>query len=150
MQPVRTDRQIRGPGDDAAIGFALRDNLKTGNDFPAQRKRGSVAQFGPRGPAGANHHRLLKKSVRCPYRKGIENDLQRLSVRHMAVTLAVEEFGLDSEVFSLAVKGHSARCLHATVSDVAKFSRCGKRITVFNCLAAPAFPGNECPASGFL
>src|SRR6266852_7794733 len=68
----------------------------------------------------------------------------------MAVTLAVQEFGLDSEVFSFVVKVHSARCLHATVRDVAKFSRCGKRITVFNSLVAPAFPGNQCPASGFL
>ena len=58
MQPVRTDRQIRGPADDAIMGFAHCDNLKTRNDFPAQRKRGSVAQFGPRGSAGADHHRL--------------------------------------------------------------------------------------------
>ena len=51
MQPVRTDRQIRRPDDDAIIGFALCDNLKTRNDFPAQRKRGSVAQFGSHGSA---------------------------------------------------------------------------------------------------
>ena len=123
MQPVRADRQIRGPANDAIMGFAPCDNLKTRNDFPARRKRGSVAQFGPRGSAGADHHRLLKKSVGFPYRKGIENDLQCLGVRHMAVTLAVQEFGLDSEVFSCGVKVHSARCLHATVTDVAKFSR---------------------------
>src|SRR5258706_16428812 len=150
MHAVRTEVQIRRPGDDAIKRLALGDNLKTRNDFPAQRKRGSVAQFGPRRPAGADHHRLLEKSVGFPYRKGIENDLQCLSVRHMAVTLAVEEFGLDSEVFSFGVKVHSARCLHATVSDVAKFSRCSKRITVFNSLVPPAFPGNQCPASGFL
>src|SRR6202049_4682521 len=113
------------------MGLALRDNLKTGNDFPAQRKRGSVAQFGPRGPTGANHHPLLEKSVRCAHRQGIENDLQCVGVRHMAVTLPVQEFGWDSEVFSSGEWVHSARCLHATVKDVARFCRWKKRIAVF-------------------
>src|SRR5258705_6191235 len=67
----------------------------------------------------------------------------------MAVTLAVQEFGLDSEVFSFGVKVHSARCLHATVRDVAKFSRCSKRITVFNSLVAPAFPGTNARPAAF-
>ena len=43
MQPVRTDWQIGRPGDHAIIGLARCDNLKTRNDFPAHRKRGSVA-----------------------------------------------------------------------------------------------------------
>ena len=64
MQPVRTDRQVRRPDDDAIAGLALRDNLKTGNDFPAQRERGSLLEFGPRGPAGPDHHRLAEKPVR--------------------------------------------------------------------------------------
>ena len=34
--------------------------------------------------------------------------------------------------------------------SVAKLSRYRKRIAVFNSLPAPAFPGNQCPASGFL
>src|SRR5258705_9770698 len=100
MQPVRPNRKIGWPDDAPIMGLALGDNLRTRNDFPAQRKRGSVAQFGPRGSSGANHHRLLEKPVRFPYRKGIENDLQCLSIRHMTVTLAVQEFGLDSEIFS--------------------------------------------------
>jgi hypothetical protein len=37
----------------------------------------------------------------------------------MAVTLTVDKFGLDSEVFSFGEKVHSARRLHATVGDVA-------------------------------
>jgi len=41
----------------------------------------------------------------------------------MTVTLTVDKFGLDSEVCSLGEKVHSARALHATVSDVAKLSR---------------------------
>jgi len=39
------------------------------------------------------------------------------------VTLTVDKFGLDSEVFGLGKKVHSARRLHATGWGVAKFSR---------------------------
>jgi hypothetical protein len=74
MQQVGTLRQIRRPGDDAIAGLALRDNPKTGNDFPAQRKRGSLAEFGLRGLSGPDHHRLPEKAVRHPDRQGIEDD----------------------------------------------------------------------------
>ena len=68
----------------------------------------------------------------------------------MLVTLTVDKFGLDSEVFGLGEKVHSARCLHATGWIVAKFLRCRKRIAVFNSLLSPVFPGNQCPVSGFV
>jgi hypothetical protein len=54
-----------------------------------------------------------------PSWQGVEDDFQRRGVRHMAVTLTVDKFGLDSEVFSFGEKVHSARRLHATVGDVA-------------------------------
>ena len=68
----------------------------------------------------------------------------------MAVTLTVDKFGLDSEVFGLGKEVHSARCLHATGWIVAKFLRCRKRIAVFNSLLSPVFPGNQYPANGFV
>jgi hypothetical protein len=106
MQPVGTFRQIRRPGDDPIMGLALRDNLKIRNDFPAQRERGSLAEFGPRGLAGPNHYRMTEKSARRLSRLGIEDNPQRRRVRHMPVTLPVDKFGLDSEVFSSDEKVH--------------------------------------------
>jgi hypothetical protein len=44
----------------------------------------------------------------------------------MAVTLTVDKFGLDPEVFSLSEKVHSARCLHATVTSVANSLDAGR------------------------
>ena len=97
MQPVRSDRQIRRPGDDAIAGLALRDNLKTGNDFPAQRECGSLFEFGLRRLTGPDHHRLAEKPVRGSNRQGIEDDFQRGCICHMPVTLTVDKFGLDSQ-----------------------------------------------------
>ena len=74
MQPIGADRQILRPGDGAVMGLAFRDNHKTGKDFPAQRERGSLLQFGPRGPARPDHHRSAEKPVRHPNRHGIDND----------------------------------------------------------------------------
>src|ERR1700686_1083614 len=130
MQPVRPLGQLRRPDDDAVIGLSLCDNLKAGNDFPAQWKRGSVPELGPRGSSGPDHHRLAEKPLRLLSRQGIEDDFQRRGIRHMAVTLTVDIFGLDSEVFSFGEKVHSARRLHATIRGVAKFSRYRKRIAV--------------------
>ena len=103
------------------MGFALRNNLKIRHDFPMQRERGSLAQLGLRGLTGPNYHRLVEKPARYSNRQGAQDDFQRRGVRHMAVTLTVDKFGLDSEVFSFGEKVHSARRLHATVRDVAKF-----------------------------
>jgi hypothetical protein len=50
-------------------------------------------------------------------RQGIEDDPQRCFVCHMAVTLTVDKIGLDSGVSSFGEKVHSARGLHATISD---------------------------------
>ena len=117
MQTVRSDRQIRRPGDDPMAGLALRDNLKTGNDFPAHRECGSLFEFGLRGLTGAHHHRPADKPAWGSNRQGIEDDPQRGCVCHMPVTLTVDKFGLDSGVFSFGEKVHSARGLHATVGD---------------------------------
>ena len=114
MQPIGADRQILRPVDDAVTGLAFRDNHKTGKDFPAQRERGSLLQLGLRRPARPDHHRPAEKPVRRPNRHGIDNDFQRRGIRHMLVTLTVDKFGLDSEVYGLGKKVHSARCLHAT------------------------------------
>src|SRR5260370_16890535 len=132
------------------MGLAQRDNLKTRNDFPAQRKRRGWLQLSPRGPTGRDHHRLFEKPVWNANRQGIEDDLQRGCVRHMAATLTVDKFGLDPEVFGFGEKVHSACRLHATVRAVAKFSRCRKRIAVFNSLVSPAFPRTPCPTTRFL
>src|ERR1700686_4208495 len=80
----------------------------------------------------------------------IEDDSKFGFVRQMPVTLNFDKFGLDSELLSSGEKFHSAPRPHATVGDVAKFCRKGKRIAVFNSKAPPAFPGNQCPPSGFL
>ena len=117
MQPVRALRQIRRPDDDAIMVLALRDNLKIRNDFPAQRQRGSLFELGPRGPTGPDHHRLAEKPARDANRQGIDDDFQRGRVRHMPVTLTVQEFGLDSQFFGFGEKVHSARGLHATVGS---------------------------------
>ena len=69
---------------------------------------------------------------------------ERRRVRHMAVALTVDKFGLDPEFGSFGEKVHSARCLHATMRGVAKFSKCRKRIAVFNSLPSRRFPGNQC------
>ena len=63
----------------------------------------------------------------------------------MAVTLTVDKFGLDSQVFGFGEKVHSARGLHATAGAVAKFSRCRKRIAVFNSKAVPGVPREPMP-----
>ena len=48
-------------------------------------------------------------------RQGVKNDLQRVRCRHMGVTVAIDEFGLDAQVFGFGKKVHSARCLHGAV-----------------------------------
>jgi hypothetical protein len=68
----------------------------------------------------------------------------------MAVTLTVHKFGLDTQVFGSGEKVHSARHLQTTAGNRRKFYRYGKRIAVLNSQASPAFPGNQCPANGFL
>src|SRR3981189_3883242 len=63
----------------------------------------------------------------------------------MKVTLTVDKFGLDPEVFSFGEKVHSARRLHATVRGVAKLSRSTKRIAVFYSLGIPGVPREPMP-----
>ena len=117
MQTVRSDRQIRRPGNDPMAGLALRDNLKTDNEFPAHGECGSLPEFGLRGLTGAHHHRPTDQPPGDSNRQSIEDDPQRGCVCHMPVTLTVDKFGLDSGVFSFGEKVHSARGLHATVGD---------------------------------
>jgi hypothetical protein len=116
MQPVGALGQIRRPGDDAITGFTLRDNLNIGNDFPMHRQHGSLPQFGPRRPAGTDHHRLANKPVRRRARQGFEDDFEGGRARHMPVTLTVNKFGLDSPLFGFGEKVHSARGLHTTLN----------------------------------
>jgi hypothetical protein len=66
------------------------------------------------------------------------------------VTLTVHEFGLDSQVFGSGEEVHSACRLQTTVGDRRGFCRSRKKIAAFNSVATPTFPGNQCPASGFL
>ena len=101
-------------------------------------------------PTGSDHHCLVEKPVRHPRRQGVENNFQRDGICHMAVTLTVHEFGLDSQVFGSGEKVHSARRLQTTVGDRREFCRYRKKIAVLNSMATPTFPGNQCPASGFL
>ena len=86
--------------------LALRDNLKTGNDFPAQGKRGSVAELGSRESAGPDHHGTFEQPVGDRGRQGVEDDLQCGFVRHMPVTLTVDKFGLNTQLFGSGGKVH--------------------------------------------
>ncbi len=101
MQPVRSDRQVRGPCNNAIPGLALRDNLKTGNDFPSQRQCDSVAKLGSCGLPRPQHDRPIQKSVRGPDRQGVKDDLERRRLRHVPVALTVYKFGLNPEVRQL-------------------------------------------------
>ena len=150
MQPIRTEGQMRWPDDDAIMGLAVSDNFRTGNDFPAQGQRGSLPDLGLRGVPRPDHDHLIKKPVRHPSRQRVQDNFQSRGLGHMPAPLTVNKFGLDSEAFSFGENVHSARGLHTTVTGVGKFSRYGRRIVMFNSPASPAFPGNQCPASGFL
>ena len=150
MQPVRSGGQVHRPCNSAIPDLALRDNLKTGNDFPLQRQCDSVAKFGPSGLPRPQHDRPIQETVRGPDRQGVKDDLERCRLRHVPVALTVYKFGLNPEFGSFGEKVHSARCLHATRRGVAKFSRCRKRIAVFNSLQSGPFHGNQCPSSGFV
>ena len=150
MQPVRSDGQIGGPRDGAIAGLALRDNLKIGNDFPLQRQCDSVAKLGPCGLPRPQHDRPIQKTVRGPDRQGVKDDLERRRLRHVPVALTVYKFGLNPQFGSFGEKVHSARCLHATMRGVAKFSRCRKRIAVFNSGPVPRFPRNQWLLRGFV
>ena len=120
MQPVRSCGQTGGPHDAAIAGvavaianLALGDNVSAGGDFPVQRQPDSRVELGPRRLTGSDHHRPGEKAVRQRQRQGIEDNFQRNGIRHMALTLTVDKFGLDSQVFSSGEKVHSARCLQA-------------------------------------
>ena len=122
MQPVDADRQIRRPDDDAIVGLAFGDNLNARNDFPAQRERGGLAELGPRRLPDRTTTGLVQKPVRRRGRQGIEDDFQRGRVRHMAVTLTVDKFGLNSQFSGFGEKVHSARGLHATGQETSRNS----------------------------
>ena len=101
----------------AITDLPLRDDPATRDDLPVQRQGSRPVELGPRRLTGANHHRLAQKPVRRPHRQRIEDNLQCHGVRHMAVTLAVHKFGLDTQLFGSGKKVHSARHLHTTVGD---------------------------------
>jgi hypothetical protein len=69
---------------------------------------------------GANHDRVADQRSRSLWRQGIQDDFERGGVRHTAVTLAVQELGLDSLGFGLSKKIHSARTLHANIKRMSR------------------------------
>ena len=97
-----------------------------------------------------HHDRPIQKTVRGPDRQGVKDDLERRRLRHVPVALTVDKFGLNPEFGSFGEKVHSARCLHATMRGVAKFSRCRKRIAVFNSGPVPGFPPEPMVLRGFV
>jgi hypothetical protein len=48
-------------------------------------------------------------------REGVQDNFERGGIRHTAVTLTVQELGLDSQGFGLSKKVHSAHTLHANI-----------------------------------
>ena len=103
MQPVGALGQIlAGQTMTRSRVSPSRDNLHARNDFPAQRERGGLAEFGlaragrtgppPPGPATGGVRRTGRASRMI---------FSAACIRHMAVTLTVQEFGLDSEVLWL-------------------------------------------------
>ena len=107
-------RQILRPDDRAIRGLALGDNLTAGQDFPGSRQLAASGKPGPRGMAGADHDRLVGKRRGACGGRASRMAFSAAGIRHTAVTLTVDIFGQDSEVFGFGVKVHSARGLHAT------------------------------------
>jgi hypothetical protein len=64
--------------------------------------------------------------------------------------MRIYKFGLNPEFGGFGEKVHSARCLHATMRGVAKFSRCRKRIAVFNSGPVSGFPQEPMALRGFV
>ena len=52
--------------------------------------------------------------------QGIQTEFLDGRVRHTALTLAVQELGLDSLGFSLSKKIHSAHTLHANIKPMSR------------------------------
>ena len=120
LKPVDARRQVLGPVDGVIRALALGDNPRVRNDFPRHRKPGCSRELGSRRPAGADHDRLADQRSRGLRRQGIQDDFERGGVRHTAVTLAVQELGLDSLGFGLSKKVHSARTLHANIKPMSR------------------------------
>ena len=100
--------------------LALGDNLLVRNDFPRHRKLGRGREFGSRRPSGADHDRLADQRSGGLRRQGVQDNFERGGVRHTAVTLTVQELGLDSLGFGLSKKVHSARTLHANIKRMSR------------------------------
>ncbi len=113
FQAVDAQRQTLGQHDDPARGDVFGDNLLARRDFPCGRQLGARQQRGPRRLPRADHDRLADQRPRRLRRQRFEDDFQGCFVRHTAVTLAVQKFGLNSPGVSYFKKVHSARGLHA-------------------------------------
>jgi hypothetical protein len=113
LQPMDAHGQIHRPRDGAGRGLAFRDNFRASGDFPSGREPGRRRELGPHGPSRADHDRAADERSGGLRRQGIEDDFKRGGIRHTAVTLTVQEFGLDSPAFGLSEKVHSARGLQA-------------------------------------
>ena len=110
--------------------LAFRDNLTIGNDFPAHRERWPRGRSSAsRRPPAPDHHRLAQQAARGLRRQGIEDDFQRRRIRHTAVTLTIDKFGLNSAALWLWRKGpFGTRFARNRTGGVAKLSRYRKRI----------------------
>src|SRR3979411_1030706 len=106
-------RQIPRPSDDAVRRLAFRDDLGTSHDLPSGREFRRSRELGPRRPPGPDDDRTADERPRDLRRQGIENNFERSGIRHTAVTLTVQEFGLNSLAFGLSEKIQAARGLHA-------------------------------------
>ena len=97
-------------------GLAFRDNPQHPQRFSSlpgtlAAGRSSLRAGRPR----PDHHRLAHERPRGLRRKRIEDNFERRRIRHTAVTLTIEEFGLNSAIIGFGEKVHSARGLHAKV-----------------------------------
>ena len=115
LQPVDVRGQPLGPVNDAIRVLAFRDNPRIGNDFPVYRDTGRGPEFASRRPPVPDYHRLAHQRPRGLRRKRIQDNFERRRIRHTAVTLTIQEFGLNSAIIGFSEEVHSARGLHAKV-----------------------------------
>jgi hypothetical protein len=87
--------------------------LLAGRDFPCRRQFGTRQKRGARRLPGSDHDRVADQGSRGLRRQRFQDDFQGRRVRHTALPLAVQKFGLNSPGFSFCEKVHSARGLHA-------------------------------------
>src|SRR5436190_818259 len=78
--------------------FTLRDDPRPGHDLPLQRKLGGGFHRRLRRSSGPDHHAAGEKARRNWLRQGIQDGFERGGFGHVAMALAVNEFGLDVQL----------------------------------------------------